>query len=175
MSASYNIFVFRVLYKSNRYKKANSSMYTHWRQRGGVEVPLHLLLTSALEGERSNSSPDRLIPKRKKKLWYQLNMGLVGSQSLSAPLEENGVRCLYGCFVYHIFSYYSGSILCHPIYGCMFYMLLYNFVNYVFFCYVYAFLLLCMFRSGFSVFILPTGSLRLHWLRVSPAFSSVVR
>ena len=35
-------------------------------------------------------------------------------------------------FVYHILSYSSGSIFYHRIYGCMFCMLLFNFVNYVF-------------------------------------------
>jgi len=35
--------------------------------------------------------------------------------------------------------------------GCMFCMLLFNFVYYVFFCYVYVFLLLCMFRSRYCV------------------------
>ena len=37
------------------------------------------------------------------------------------------------------------------------------------------FLLLCMFCSVHSVFIVPTGTLRLFWLRFSTAFSSVVR
>ena len=36
------------------------------------------------------------------------------------------------CFVYHILSWSFGSILCRCIYGCMFCMLLYNFVNYIF-------------------------------------------
>jgi hypothetical protein len=44
-----------------------------------------------------------------------------------------------------------------------------------FYCYVYVFLLLCMFCSVYSVFIVPTGTLRLPLLRLFRAFSSVVR
>ena len=53
---------------------------------------------------------------------------------------------------------------------CIFilFMLLFNFVTYVF-------LLLCMFCSVYFVFIVPTGTLRLPWLRFFRAFSSVVR
>jgi len=52
--------------------------------------------------------------------------------------------CLCARFVYHILSYSYGSILYHCIYGCMFCMHLFNFVNYVF-------LLLRMLRSGYCV------------------------
>ena len=44
-----------------------------------------------------------------------------------------------------------------------------------FYCYVYVFLLLCMLCSVYSVFIMPTGTLQLPWLRFFRAFSSVVR
>ena len=60
------------------------------------------------------------------------------------------------------FLYSFGSILYHLIHGCMFSMLLFHFVcvlivvmySYcygVFLLYVNVFLLLCMFRSGYSV------------------------
>jgi hypothetical protein len=44
-----------------------------------------------------------------------------------------------------------------------------------FYCYVYVFLLLCMFCSVYSVFIVPNGTLRLPWLTFFCAFSSAVR
>jgi hypothetical protein len=58
-----------------------------------------------------------------------------------------------------IFSYSFDSIFYHCIYGCMFCMFLFNFINYVFcifvfiysYFYVYVFLLLCMCCSMYSV------------------------
>jgi hypothetical protein len=50
-------------------------------------------------------------------------------ESLKSRSHE--VCCLYGCFVYHILSYYFGSFFYHCIYGCMFCIFLFNFVNYV--------------------------------------------
>ena len=44
-----------------------------------------------------------------------------------------------------------------------------------FYCYVYVILLLRMFCSVYSVFIVPTGTLRLPWLKCFRVFSSVVR
>jgi len=54
-------------------------------------------------------------------------------------------------------------------------MYLFHFLSYVVYCYIYVFLLLCMFCSVYSVFIVPTGTLRLPWLRFSRALSSVIR
>jgi hypothetical protein len=50
----------------------------------------------------------------------------------------------YMTFFYHVLSYYFGSIFYHCIYGCMFCMLLFNFVTCLFYFYVYVFLLLCL-------------------------------
>ena len=54
-------------------------------------------------------------------------------------------------FVYQFISSSFGSLLLllYIIYVCIFCMLLFNSVNYVFYCYVYVFLLLCIFLKKF--------------------------
>jgi hypothetical protein len=65
------------------------------------------------------------------------------------------------------FSFY------HCMYGCMLCVLLFNSASYVLF--LCLCILIVMFFSVYSVFIVPTGTLRLPWLRFFRAFPSVVR
>jgi len=81
----------------------------------------------------------------------------------------------YVAFSFIAFLHVLLVLLYDCIYDCMLCKLLFNFVTYVFYCYVYVFLLLCMFFSLYSVFIVPTGTLRLPRLRFIRVFSSVLR
>jgi hypothetical protein len=65
-----------------------------------------------------------------------------------------------GILVLRVLCIYCVSALFHL---CIFilFMLLFKFVSQVFYCSVSVFLLLCMFCSVYSVFIVPTGTLRL--------------
>jgi hypothetical protein len=57
----------------------------------------------------------------------------------------------------------------------MFCILLFNSVSYVFLLLCLCILIVCMLCSVYSVFVVPTGTLRLPWLRFFHAFSSVLR
>ena len=54
-------------------------------------------------------------------------------------------KWLYTVHGFYKLSYSFGAFLYHCIYGCTFCMLQFNFENYVFYCYVYVFFLLCVF------------------------------
>jgi hypothetical protein len=60
---------------------------------------------------------------------------------------------MFAAFVYHILSYYFGSIFHYCIYGCMFCMLLFNFVNNVFLLFMCVFVMHVPFRV-FSYIVL---------------------
>jgi hypothetical protein len=78
---------------------------------------------------------------------------------------------MYCLFFQHIPSCSFGSsfvIVCF-VYFCLILYVMYSY------CYVYVFLLLYMACSLYSVFIVPSGTLRLPWMRFFRAFSSVVR
>ena len=93
----------------------------------------------------------------------------------SGPLQAcNGTAfcsCLYGCvpvcMVVFLFVWlYSCLYGCIPVYIVVF---LFNTVIYVFLLLCLYFLIVCL-----CIFIVPTGTLRLPWLRFFRAFSSTV-
>jgi hypothetical protein len=99
--------------------------------------------------------------------WVKCSEGLSnGVSNIIRRYTDHMKFAAYMAFsFYYILSRSLGSIFYHCIYGCMFCMLLSNFVNYVFillglcilimcmyFFYVYVFLLLYVFCSVYSVF-----------------------
>jgi hypothetical protein len=64
---------------------------------------------------------------------------------------------------FQVASLYLLCFVLFRLYIFIFCMFFFNFVNYVF-------LFLCMLCSAYSVFIVPTGTLRLPWLRFFPCF-----
>ena len=78
--------------------------------------------------------------------------------------------CLVICvLVFTVFLYCFVYVYLFFLCFCLILYVMYSY------CYVYVFLLLCIFCSVYSVFIMPTGTLQLPWLRSFRAFSSVVR
>ena len=75
----------------------------------------------------------------------------------------NICTCIYCVYVFFVLCFFVLFSLCIFI----LFMLLFNFVSYVF-------LSLCMLCSVYSLFIVPTGTLRLPCLRVFHAFTSVI-
>ena len=71
--------------------------------------------------------------------------------------------------VFTVFLYCFVYVYLFIVYFCLILQVMY------FYCYVYVFLLLCTLCSVYSVFIVPTGTLQLPWLRFLHAFSSVIR
>ena len=75
----------------------------------------------------------------------------------------NMCTCIYRVLICFVYVYLFFLCFCLILY-----------VMYLYF-YIYVFLLLCMLCAVYSVFIVPTGTLRLPRLRYFRAFSSVVR
>jgi hypothetical protein len=93
-------------------------------------------------------------------------LGNRASNTIRRYTDHTKFAAYMAFFAYHILSCSFGSIFYHCIYGCVFCVPLFNFVNYVFlmlylrihivmfiysYCYVYELLLLCMFRLVYSV------------------------
>jgi hypothetical protein len=90
--------------------------------------------------------------------------GYIDHMKFTAFMAFSFIIFLRVLLVFLIIVYMVVCFVCF----CLFLYVIYSY------CYVYVFLLLCVLCSVYSVFIVPTGILRLPWLRFFRDFSSVV-
>jgi hypothetical protein len=95
----------------------------------------------------------------------------------SLHLPTNAPNKILYIYIYIYIYIYSILIFMYVLF-CIFRFHRQNWHSSAIYIYIYiyiVFLLLCMFCSVYFVFIVPTGTLRLPWLRFFYAFSSVVK
>ena len=107
--------------------------------------------------------------------WHVCSWRAIGNDRLCRNNRhlpyKNSHKCLSvaKCCIVVLGFFFSLWIWLYVLYSFVFLQVMY------FYCCVYVLLLLYMFCTVYSLFIIPTGSLRLPWLRFFRAFPSVVR